>query len=77
MPERPLYLVIGFGKINLKKDDLLLGVLSPFYLFPNNDYIILNVSRFDKTHFLRANNMRKKMIDFKRESLGNDLIRDI
>ena len=65
--ERPLYSVIGFGKANLKKDGLLLGVSSPFHPFQKNDYIIQNVSRFDKTHLLKANNLKKKMTDFKRE----------
>ena len=75
--ERPLNLVIGFGKINFKKDGLLLGVSSTFHTFPNKNDIVQNVSRLDKTHLFRANNLRKKMEDSERESLGNDLVRDI
>ena len=75
--ERPLNLVIGFGKINFKKDGLLLGLSSPFHTFPNSNDIIQNVLGLNKTHFFRVNNLRKKMADFERESLGNDIVGDI
>lgn len=75
--ERPLNLVISFGKINLEKDGMFLGMLSPFHPFPHNNYIVQGITRFDKTRLLTVNNLRKKMTNSERESLGNDLARDI
>ena len=49
----------------------------PFHTFPNRNDIIQNVSGLDKNYLFKVNNLRKKMADFKRESLGNDLVGDI
>ena len=48
--------IIGFGKIYLQKDSLLLGLASPFHHLPNINDVVKNVPGLDEANLLRSRN---------------------
>lgn len=65
--------VIGFSKINLNKDNILLQLLGPFHTLPNINGVVKNKVRFDEGSLLRMHNLRKQMPNFQSQHFGNYL----